>query len=125
MTLYSPKLEELSAPKFCIRNAFMAIMTHAKFDFNQFMLTLIFGVRASDSPSPPPPPPPPPGNGKRLKRLGLIGLMEICLLPSVSSCLKSLLSRVSLLSQNSLEDAELLVRVENQKCSRGFNSKEL
>ena len=58
----------------------MAIMTYAKFDFNQFMLTLIFGIRASDSP-----PPPPPGNGKRLKRLGLIGLMEICLLPSVSS----------------------------------------
>ena len=26
----------------------MAIMTHTKFHFNQLMLTLIFGIRASD-----------------------------------------------------------------------------
>ena len=36
--------------KFCIRNAFMAIMTHAKFHFNWLMLTLIFGIWASESP---------------------------------------------------------------------------
>ena len=39
-------------------------MTHAKFNFNQLMLTLIFGIRASE----------PPGPGERLKRPGLIGL---------------------------------------------------
>ena len=43
----------------------MAIMTHAKFDFNWPMLTLIFGIWASE---------PPPGPGERLKRPGLIGL---------------------------------------------------
>ena len=42
----------------------MAIMTHAKFHFNRFMLTLIFGIRASESP----------GQGERLKRTSLIGL---------------------------------------------------
>ena len=36
--------------KFCIRNAFMAIMTHAKFYFNWLMLTLIFGIWASEPP---------------------------------------------------------------------------
>ena len=51
--------------KFCIRNAFIDIMTHAKFNFNQLMLTLISGIRASE---------PPPGPGERLKRPGLIGL---------------------------------------------------
>ena len=40
-------------------------MTHAKFNFNQLMLTLIFGIQASE---------PPLGPGERLKRLGLIGL---------------------------------------------------
>ena len=34
--------------KFCIRNAFMDIMTHAKLNFNQLMLTLIFRIRASE-----------------------------------------------------------------------------
>ena len=34
--------------KFCIRHAFMAKMTHAKFHFNRFMVTLIFGSRASE-----------------------------------------------------------------------------
>ena len=48
----------------------MAIMTHAKFHFNQLMLTLIFGIRASE----PPPPPPPRGPGEQLKRPGVIGL---------------------------------------------------
>ena len=43
----------------------MAIMTHAKFHFNWLMLTLIFGIWASE---------PPPGPGERLKRPGLIGL---------------------------------------------------
>ena len=44
----------------------MAIMTHAKFHFNWLMLTLIFGIWASE----------PPGPGERLKRPGLIGLMH-------------------------------------------------
>ena len=48
----------------------MAIMTHAKFHFNWLMLTSIFGIYASE---------PPLGPGKRLKRPGLIGLMEITL----------------------------------------------
>ena len=39
-------------------------MTHAKFHFNWLMLTLIFGIWASE----------PPGPGERLKRPGLIGL---------------------------------------------------
>ena len=30
----------------CIRNAFIDIMTYAKFNFNQLILTLIFGIRA-------------------------------------------------------------------------------
>ena len=29
-----------------MRNAFIDIMTHAKFNFNQLMLTLIFGIQA-------------------------------------------------------------------------------
>ena len=48
----------------------MAIMTHAKFDFNWLMLTLIFGIWASE---------PPPGPGERLKRPGLIGLNHVVL----------------------------------------------
>ena len=43
----------------------MAIMTHAKFHFNRLMLSLIFGIQASESPL---------GPGERLKRPGLIGL---------------------------------------------------
>ena len=39
-------------------------MTHAKFNFNQLMLTLIFDIRASE----------PPGPAERLKKPGLIGL---------------------------------------------------
>ena len=46
----------------------MAIMTHAKFHFNWLMLTLIFGIWASE----------PPGPGERLKRPGLIGLIMPC-----------------------------------------------
>ena len=45
----------------------MAIMTHTKFHFNWLMLTLIFGIWASE----------PPGPGERLKRLGLIGLKYV------------------------------------------------
>ena len=45
----------------------MAIMTHAKFHFNWLMLTLIFGIWASE---------PPLGPGERLKRPGLIGLSQ-------------------------------------------------
>ena len=33
-----------------MRNAFIDVMTHAKFHFNRLMLTLIFGIRASDPP---------------------------------------------------------------------------
>ena len=47
----------------------MAIITHAEFHFNRLMLTLIFGIWASEPPSP--------GPGKRLKRAGLIGLNSI------------------------------------------------
>ena len=43
----------------------MIIMTPAKFHFHWLMLTLIFGIWASE---------PPPGPGERLKRPGLIGL---------------------------------------------------
>ena len=45
----------------------MAIMTPAKFHFNWLMLTLLFGIWASE---------PPPGPGERLKRPGLIGLRD-------------------------------------------------
>ena len=48
----------------------MVIMTYAKFYFNRLMLTLIFGIRASE----PPPPSPHLRPGERLKRPGLIGL---------------------------------------------------
>ena len=41
--------------KVCMRNAFMDIMTHPKFHFNQLMLTLTSGIRASEPPPPPPP----------------------------------------------------------------------
>ena len=33
-----------------MRNAFIDIMTHAKFHFSRLMLTLVFGIRASESP---------------------------------------------------------------------------
>ena len=71
--------------KFCIKNAFMDIMTHAKFHFSRLMLTLIFGIRASE--------PPPLGPGERLKRPGLIGLNSKTIferdLPSSDSVAKS------------------------------------
>ena len=47
----------------------MAIMAHAKFHFNWLVLTLIFGIWASE---------PPLGPGERLKRPGLIGLIRSC-----------------------------------------------
>ena len=47
----------------------MAIMTHAKFHSNRLMLTLIFGVWASEPPSPPWP-------GDQLKKPGLTGLSK-------------------------------------------------
>ena len=40
------------------------------FNFDQLMLTLIFGIWASESP-------PTPGPGERLKRPGLIGLNDV------------------------------------------------
>ena len=45
----------------------MAIMTHTKFHFNWLMLTLIFGIRASEPPLP----------RERLKRPSLIGLKSL------------------------------------------------
>ena len=60
--------------KFCIRNAFMAIKIHAKFHFNWLILTLIFGIWASESP------PPPLRPGERLKRSGLTGLKMLIFL---------------------------------------------
>ena len=44
----------------------MDIMTYPKFHFNRLMLTLIFGIRASE----------PLGPGEGLKRPGLIGLKK-------------------------------------------------
>ena len=55
----------------------MDTMTRAKFHFNRLMLTLIFGVWASE-------PPPPLGPGERLKRPGLIGLMLVFRINSFS-----------------------------------------
>ena len=76
--------------KFCIRNAFIDIMTHAKFNFNQLMLTLIFGIRASE---------PPPGSGERLKRPGLIGLSAMrldnsCFENNTNVCFLSCLNKL-------------------------------
>ena len=45
----------------------MAIITHAKFHFNRLMVTLIFGIKASE----------PPGPGEPLKRPSLTGLMVL------------------------------------------------
>ena len=42
----------------------MVVLTHGKFHFNRVMVTLIFGIRASD----------PPGPGERMKKPDLIGL---------------------------------------------------
>ena len=44
------KTKRAISHKFRIRNAFMGIMTRAKFHFNRLMLTLIFGVWASELP---------------------------------------------------------------------------
>ena len=57
----------------------MDIMTHAKFHFNRLMLTLTFGIRASE-------PPPPPGPGEQLKRPGLIGLIMVLLKTCLYHC---------------------------------------
>ena len=38
------KTREDTTLKFCIRDPFLAVMTHAKFCFNQLMATLIFGI---------------------------------------------------------------------------------
>ena len=46
----------------------MAIMTHAKFHFSRLMLTLSFGIPASELPR---------GPGERLKGPGLIGLIVL------------------------------------------------
>ena len=48
----SPKLEEL---KILHQECFVVIMTHAKFHFNWLMLTLIFGIWATEPPPPPRP----------------------------------------------------------------------
>ena len=54
----------------------MDIMTHAKFHFNLLMLTLIFGIWASEAPL---------GSGKQLKRPGLIGLTrKLCYFYQIS-----------------------------------------
>ena len=49
MTSYL-KTRRATRLKVCIGNAFMAIMTHAKFHFNRLMLTLSFDIWASESP---------------------------------------------------------------------------
>ena len=38
-----------------LRHAFMTVLTHAKFYFSRLMVTLIFGIWASEPPSPSPP----------------------------------------------------------------------
>ena len=48
MRRHISKTRRATRLKFCIRNASMAIMTHAKFHFNRLMLTLIFGIWASE-----------------------------------------------------------------------------
>ena len=48
MTSYL-QIRTVTRLKFCIRNAFMCIMTQAKFHFNRVMLTFIFGIRASEA----------------------------------------------------------------------------
>ena len=39
---YISKTRRATGLKFCIRNAFMSIMTHTKFHFNRLMLTFDF-----------------------------------------------------------------------------------
>ena len=56
------KTRKAARLKFCIRQAFMAIMIRARFYFNRLMEILIFGIRE------------PRGPGEWLKRPGLVGL---------------------------------------------------
>ena len=49
---YISKTRRATELNFCIRNAFMSIMIHTKFQFNRLMSTLIFGIWASEPPSP-------------------------------------------------------------------------
>ena len=53
MTLYLQKQKSYQTEILHQACPFMARMTHAKFYFNQMMVTLIFGIRASELPSPP------------------------------------------------------------------------
>ena len=64
----------------------MIIMTHVKFHFNWLMLTLIFGIWASE----------PPGPGERLKRPGLIGLKVLAINESKDTRHKSIFSHFRL-----------------------------
>ena len=48
----SPKTESLARLKLNIRDAFIAIGSHAKFHFNRLMITLIFGIRVCEAPLP-------------------------------------------------------------------------
>ena len=72
--------------KFCIRNAFMAIMSHAKFHFNRLMLTLIFWHLSLRAP-PPPPPLPPPRAWKIRSACFYCGPYRINLSPKQSNCI--------------------------------------
>ena len=45
---YIFKTRRATRLKFCIRNAFIIVLTHAEFHVNRLMLTLIFGIRASE-----------------------------------------------------------------------------
>ena len=47
---YISKTRRAVSPKLCKRNAFIDIMTHAKFHFNWLMLAMIIGIQVSEPP---------------------------------------------------------------------------
>ena len=71
----SPKLDKLPDSNFCNRHAFMAAIALAKVHLSRLMVTLIFGIWASE---------PFPRPGKKLRRLDLIGLRNGKNLPVLS-----------------------------------------
>ena len=86
----------------------MDIMTHAKFHFNQLILTLIFGIRASEAPF---------GPGERLKRPGLIGSTLEIDAPNLSVRLRS---NCSTLLTNILVDFSLLNKNKEVACRNNY-----
>ena len=76
MTSYQSKNRKATTVKFCIRHAFMVIMTHANSHFKRLMITLIFGIWTCELT--------PPRPGEQLKRPGLMGLSWIISNPKIS-----------------------------------------